>query len=125
MTNEWYYWIPVIGQVVPENAVIGGYEPNGEPLYIARTSVDGHVIPGKFGTHMQGYCHFPLNGAENRSEVYDILVMDPTYLGRMEWLLCKDGSAGPCEKNAISVEDGVFIARAQYKGSFTPGKFVK
>ena len=118
-------WIPIKGRVVPRNAVVGGQELDGKPLYITKTNDDGHVIPGKFGNHLRGYCHFSLNGEEKRTEVYDILVMDKKYLGQIEWLVCKDGSAGPCEKNAIQVEDGVFIARVAYKGSITPGKLVR
>ena len=106
MTNTWYCWTPVVNHVIPDHAVIGGHEGNGKPLYITRTMVDGKLVPGKFGNHLG--CHYSLNGEEKPAEIYDVLVLDPKYPGEMKWLESNDGAVGPCEKNAIKVEDGVY-----------------
>lgn len=40
-------WVKVEGKSIPENAIVGGHEANGDFLYIGRASYDNTVTTGK------------------------------------------------------------------------------
>ncbi|KAJ3294629.1 hypothetical protein HK104_003447 [Borealophlyctis nickersoniae] len=76
-------WVPASKGVIPEDAVPGGYEEDGSPLYIAKALVAINRIFGKdekclrFGKtapHLKG-AMFPLDGKEvSMQDGYEILV---------------------------------------------------
>jgi len=48
-------WRECTGQnSIPQDAVQGGMEENGDPLFIARCMHEGSLIPGKTGRHIKG-----------------------------------------------------------------------
>lgn len=41
------FWVPVEEGNYPENALVGGNDADGEPLYIGRSYHEGALLPGK------------------------------------------------------------------------------
>ena len=57
---------------MPHGALLGGYTVSGEPLFVARSTVDGEAVAGKVhGSH--GCAYFPHGGGEHRKSSYEVL----------------------------------------------------
>lgn len=113
-------WVKVIDGVTPSGARLGGKEPNGSPLYIARANYGGGIHLGKARRHaLQAY--IPYGGQEKLVNDYEVYVGTGTW----EWV-----STPGIVANAIvggKDNDGtpLYIARAYHEGSFHPGKLRK
>jgi microsomal dipeptidase-like Zn-dependent dipeptidase len=59
------------GQRVPTNAIAGGNETDGTPLYVARATIDGGIHPGKA---KGGEAWIPYGGQERYSVPFQVLV---------------------------------------------------
>lgn len=65
-------WTKVVGRGLPSNAIQGGFEADGRPLFIARANYEGSLIVGKAATHLGG-CLIPYGGQEVYAETYEVL----------------------------------------------------
>ncbi|OSX57819.1 hypothetical protein POSPLADRAFT_1061495 [Postia placenta MAD-698-R-SB12] len=77
-------WIRGELGLVPSNAVIGGREPDGSPLYIARASYHG-IHPGKASSYCVSISYGGLELHMSYSQ-FDILVADARSVG---WIKVK------------------------------------
>ncbi|KAJ3038927.1 hypothetical protein HK097_002993 [Rhizophlyctis rosea] len=108
----------------PSNAIRGGQESDGQPLYIARTKhTDGTVQPGKAGPTTGGGCLYAWGGRELYSSVYEVLVGDQN---SVKWV---DVQGTPQPNGWTPIEAGkdsdgsvLWIAKANYEGSQQIGK---
>ncbi|KAF9225782.1 hypothetical protein BS17DRAFT_815490 [Gyrodon lividus] len=50
-------WIPGVLGVLPVNAIKGGFEADGERLYIARAPYEGGIYPGKASAKFMQICY--------------------------------------------------------------------
>ncbi|KAJ3034880.1 hypothetical protein HDV00_004568 [Rhizophlyctis rosea] len=108
----------------PGNAIRGGQESDGSPLYVARSKhTDGSLQVGKAGPSTGGGCLYAWGGKELYSSVFEVLVGDQN---AVRWV----GVSGNAQPNGWSpVEAGkdtdgspLYIAKADYEGSTQPGK---
>jgi len=60
------------GSLVSTGAVLGGYEANGNLLYIGRAMVGNRWIPGKISTQYK-MCYVPYDGKEHGKTNYQVL----------------------------------------------------
>ena len=117
-------WVDCSGNNIPDNAVRGGHEADGTPLYVAMAfhAESNEWIPGKVAAHLPG-CHIPWGGEEKIIENYKILVHDSSVPGLLTWKKFKDGKC-PC--NTFHGEpDELIVARAKHEGGVHPGKLHK
>ncbi|KAJ3109730.1 hypothetical protein HDU96_007143 [Phlyctochytrium bullatum] len=82
-------WLTHLTPEIHPNAVPGGYESDGRPLFLGRASIqrslfDGRrsLCPGKAGPHIQG-CNVVQNWNEVKVVPYDALVLG----GPLSWVL--------------------------------------
>jgi hypothetical protein len=66
-------WVDASNGYLPPNAVQGGHEGNGQPLYICRASYGGGVHIGKFRADWRG-CNIPFGGKEITLDRYQVMV---------------------------------------------------
>ena len=64
-------WIPCSNGTLPENAVEGGQDQNGQKLYVARANHAGGKIPGKFSV-ATGKAYIPFNTTEHEKDEYEV-----------------------------------------------------
>ncbi|KAJ3079612.1 hypothetical protein HK102_003665 [Quaeritorhiza haematococci] len=115
-------WVLTTGNEVPANAIPGGAEKDGEPLYIARAFIEHGVHIGKIGRHMTN-ANIPYGGKEVSVSTYEVLVGDQN---AVRWV---DRSGALVTDGLNLVEGGrepngspLYIAQAAYKGGVHPGK---
>ena len=65
-------WVKASKSLFPANAIRGGEEANGEPIYIARAKFGGNYHIGKVKRNMEAF--IPYGGKENISSSYEVLV---------------------------------------------------
>jgi hypothetical protein len=66
-------WVPGRNGHVPDNAVVGGHDVDGETYYIGRVITNGTVTVGKVHPS-HGVCYVSFGGKELRFDTYEILV---------------------------------------------------
>jgi len=128
-------WVLVHGTNIPDNAIQGGWEADGSPLYVARVEVTG----GKNGTlhragyaghHVDGICRVAY-GPEHKFNQYEVLVADP---GTYKWVPYFPGTLTSCAwsenhtpARPILVMRGdpnfgrIFVTRTCYEHALIPG----
>jgi hypothetical protein len=111
-------WVPARDGFVPQNAVVGGNESNGERLYVCRAAHNGGFHPGKVRAAFKG-CYFGAGGAEHAAPSYEVLVGGPVV-----WVPAQDGAVPP---NAVrggreGSGETLFICRASFEGGIHSGK---
>ncbi|XP_017462875.1 PREDICTED: natterin-3-like [Rhagoletis zephyria] len=106
---------------VPDDAVAGGHDVNGETIYVGRCHMDGDLVPGKI-VPSHGVVYVPISGEEKNSSTYEYLVR-PNY-GSLEWVPSADGviPSGAVNGGHTSSQEPLFIGRAYYEGSWVIGK---
>ncbi|XP_028164303.1 uncharacterized protein LOC114355567 isoform X2 [Ostrinia furnacalis] len=111
-------WIDMTGGQVPPGAVVGGQDCSGEPLYVARASHEGAVIPGKL-VQSHGAAYVPWGGLEHGKPQYQVLVGGPN-----NWVPTNGSNIPPGAFPGGQTEDGetLFIGRVRHEGSVTTGK---
>jgi len=114
-------WRPISGGYVPTDAVEGGNDVNGEPIYVGRAHESGDLIPGKI-VPSHGVCYVAYSGRENAHSNYEYLVR-PSY-GSYAWHRAADGviPSGAINGGRTSSGEPLFIGRAFYEGSWVLGK---
>jgi Protein of unknown function (DUF3421)/Ricin-type beta-trefoil lectin domain-like len=68
-------WVKATANSFPPNAIAGGYEANGAPLYIARAVIDGGYHPGKARKNGDGF--IPYGGVERIVKDFEVLTSNP------------------------------------------------
>lgn len=68
-------WVKATANSFPLNAIAGGYEANGAPLYIARAVIDGGYHPGKARKNGDGF--IPYGGVERIVKDFEVLTSNP------------------------------------------------
>ncbi|ODM93865.1 Natterin-3 [Orchesella cincta] len=66
-------WVDGEGSNIPQHAIQGGRDPNGEPYYIGRVFHQGTITVGKV-QRSHGTCYVPHGGKEHGYRNYEILV---------------------------------------------------
>ena len=67
-------WVPASDGKLPNGAIQGGQESDGEKLYIGRASHDVAVVIGKVHPR-HGVIYLPYSGKEVKVNNYDVLVV--------------------------------------------------
>ncbi|KAI9291585.1 hypothetical protein K502DRAFT_309057 [Neoconidiobolus thromboides FSU 785] len=74
-----FEWVKAKSGSIPPNAVQGGQEGDGKPLFVARAMFNGSLVPGKAGPHIRG-ASIAYGGKEHFLFDYEILVGDESLL---------------------------------------------
>ncbi|KAI0226206.1 hypothetical protein L0F63_004269 [Massospora cicadina] len=67
-----FQWVQASNGSVPPNAVQGGMESDGRPLFIGRHTHEGSLIPGKVAPHLEGIL-ISYGGKEIHYPDYEVL----------------------------------------------------
>jgi DM9 repeat len=110
-------WVKASGGDVPPNAVAGGREAGGEPLYVCRANLDGGVHGGKVRKGLRG-CNIGLGGKEQKASSYEVLVQRP-----LAWISMEGGEI-PTDAIAAGREGAttLYVCRAAFAGGIHSGK---
>lgn len=109
-------WIPT------DEHLVGGFEANGEKLYVGRTVFQDEVIPGKVN-HSHGLCYFAWGSKEHSSTTYQVLKVVFNEAD-IQWISAANGiiPSGSVEGGIVGNGKKLFIGRANHQGSLTVGK---
>lgn len=105
---------------LPPNAVVGGYDCDGSPIYVGRSYHEGHHLPVKvIPSKRSAYVSWA--GTEHAKSHYELLVGE-----NYSWQPCFGANIPP---NAIRAGDSstttgepLFIGRGHYANSLVVGK---
>ncbi|KAJ2807655.1 hypothetical protein H4R20_001198 [Coemansia guatemalensis] len=82
--NRGLQWVSASNGHIPPNAVQGGIEKDGRPLFVARTMYKGGLRPAKVGHHLEnGGCNFAYSNKEIAVSEYQVLCGDAS---RLRWV---------------------------------------
>ncbi|OMH79424.1 hypothetical protein AX774_g7157 [Zancudomyces culisetae] len=119
-----FEWVPARDGYIPPNAVVGGTEIDGTPLYVGRVFYDGGLHPGKCGPHLEGG-GFALgyDGKEIKLNKYFVLCGDAS---KLKWIE-QNGNLmiigfKPLEAGNEASGEPLYIARTEYNGGYQIGK---
>ncbi|KAK9760576.1 hypothetical protein K7432_015265 [Basidiobolus ranarum] len=115
-------WVYASGGSIPPNAVQGGVETDGKPLFIARQFYQGGLHIGKAAPHLKGIA-IGFGGKEISLKDYYVLCGDARQL---RWVECH-GTCNPDNWKPIEAgheNDGkpLFVAKTRYDGGEHIGK---
>eukprot|EP00842_Homolaphlyctis_polyrhiza_P003006 jgi/Hompol1/3706/HPOL_006693-RA len=123
-------WIPTTTNSIPPNALKGGHDTDGTPLYIARAWFQGGLHVGfACRTRPEG-CSISYGGFEHIIENYEILVLvgNPASLrwfdhhGQFDPTDAKVIGAMPVEAGRESMGSPLYICRSVINGGLYIGK---
>lgn len=79
-------WVKTKSDEIPPHVFTAGYatETDGEPLFIGRARIGGHLIPGKVHTHYKT-CYIPYENREIEINSYEILVVPDKLPDAVVW----------------------------------------
>lgn len=103
---------------MPPGAILAGYDADQSPIYVGRAFHEGDHLPAKIvPSHRVAYV--PHGGQEHAKHQYEVLCN-----GSVSWIPSAHGHIPP---NAVaggrtSSGEPLYIGRANYNGSLTPGK---
>lgn len=111
-------WMPSSNGMVPQGALQGGNEANGQPLYVCRAAYNGGTHIGKV---VGQACNIGWGGAEISLPQYEVL-MD----ARGRWVAARPGYLPPGALQAGNESNGqpLFLCRGAYNGGTHIGKVV-
>lgn len=115
-------WVLSQNGDIPPNAVEGGREANGEPLYIARfISKECQLAPGKLArSHRSAYVS--CNSTEQSASVYQVLTCSNQQ--ELKWV---PTSGNNLPTGALQAggnhQSPLYVGRAQFQGGVCCGKF--
>ncbi|PVU85299.1 hypothetical protein BB560_007076 [Smittium megazygosporum] len=119
-----FEWKPASNNSIPPNAVQGGVEADGRPIFVARAFYKGGLHPGKAGQHLEGGGFaFGYGGKEVRLDEYQVLCGNASQLRWVE----RQGSLvfddiRPVEAGHEESGEPLFIAKTLYDGGQQLGK---
>ncbi|KAJ2384483.1 hypothetical protein GGI05_004994, partial [Coemansia sp. RSA 2603] len=76
-------WVTAAGNRIPDDAIQGGVDENGQELYIARALCNNTLVPGKAGRHIRGGCSIVFSGGVEFIYRYQVLCGDPS---KVHWV---------------------------------------
>lgn len=109
------------GWVPHGKAVVGGYDINGETIYVGRALCSGDIIPGKIVPSHQT-CYVPWGHQEHSVKEYQVLTMSGDV--QVTWVPASNGEVptGAIEGGRTCNGEKLFIGRAHHHGSHVVGK---
>ncbi|KAJ9058092.1 hypothetical protein DSO57_1015888 [Entomophthora muscae] len=94
--HEDFKWVPARGGEIPENAIVGGMEDTGAPLFVARHLHMESMVVGKAAPQIKGMT-FGYDCREHHTSEYEVLVGDAR---KVHWIPCF-GQLKSCEKTPL------------------------
>ncbi|KAK9768710.1 hypothetical protein K7432_000463 [Basidiobolus ranarum] len=117
-----YDWIYASGGAIPPNAVQGGVESDGKPLFIARQFYQGGLHVGKAAPHLKSIS-IGYGGKEINLKDYYVLCGDARQLRWVECHgVCKPDNWRPIEAGHESDGKPLFVSKTRYDGGEHVGK---
>ncbi|XP_034476938.1 protein piccolo [Drosophila innubila] len=112
-------WLPARAGYTPPDAVHGGHDSDMAPLLVCRAYYEGLRIPGK-AVPSRGCAYIAHSGREIIESSYEVLIGQAKY----HWVPRSEGSIAPGAVEAGRSYNGepLYVGRARYCGSLTPGK---
>lgn len=109
------------GWVPHSKAVVGGYDVNGETLYVGRALLSGDILPGKI-VPSHHTCYVPWGGKEHAVRDYQVLTLTGDI--QLDWIHASNGHypSGAIEGGMTGNGEKLFIGRAHHHGSHCIGK---
>ncbi|XP_052859693.1 uncharacterized protein LOC128266943 [Anopheles cruzii] len=103
---------------IPQNAILAGHDTDGSPLYVGRAIYKDDQLPGKVAANRH-LAYVSYGGREHTKSSFEVLVN-----GNVSWVR---SGFGEVPRNAIvggrtTSDEPMYIGRANYQGSLTPGK---
>ncbi|OMJ10437.1 hypothetical protein AYI70_g10334 [Smittium culicis] len=119
-----FQWVMATDGSIPPNAVQGGVEKDGTPLFIARSFYKGGLHPGKAGPHLEGGGFLiGYGGKEVKINEYFVLCGDAS---RLRWVeqhgILDISNFRPIEAGHEETGEPLFVAKTLYEGSQQIGK---
>ncbi|KAJ2709079.1 hypothetical protein H4R19_004433 [Coemansia spiralis] len=116
-------WVSATDGFIPPEAVQGGTEKDGRPLFVARTMYKGGLHPGKAGQHIEGGCCIGWGHKEINTKEYQVLCGNASQL---RWVKQEGAlqiqSFVPVEAGHEETGEPLYVAKALYEGSQQLGK---
>uniref|UniRef100_A0A1I8M5Y8 Uncharacterized protein n=1 Tax=Musca domestica TaxID=7370 RepID=A0A1I8M5Y8_MUSDO len=111
-------WISATADSMPEDALEGGCDVDGDPIYVGRVCRHGDLLPAKVIPN-KGGAYICWDGEEEKVEDFQVLVG----AGFM-WVACENGNIVPGAVPAGITCDGetLYVGRAEHAGSLSVGK---
>lgn len=111
-------WVKASGGDVPPNAVVGGHEGDGTPLYIGQVKYEGGKHIGKVRKEFGG-CNFSWGGEEKCESEYRVLTSKKAH-----WINASNGDVPEDSMVGGNEGDGekIYIGRVNYEGGVHMGK---
>ncbi|KAJ2725584.1 hypothetical protein GGI07_001213 [Coemansia sp. Benny D115] len=122
--NHGLQWVNASNGSIPPQAVQGGIEADGTPLFVARAMYEGGLHPGKAGPHIQnGGCSIGYGHKEVELSEYQVLCGDAS---KLRWInqtkeLVIQGFK-PVDAGHEDTGEPLYIAKTLYEGSQQLGK---
>ncbi|OMH79423.1 hypothetical protein AX774_g7156 [Zancudomyces culisetae] len=119
-----FQWVAAKNGKIPPNAVQGGVERDGKPLYVGRAFYKGGLHPGKCAPHLEdGGFAFGYGGKEVRLNEYFVLCGDASKLRWVEQTgSLRISNFRPLEAGHEADGEALYVAKAAYEGGQVVGK---
>jgi len=103
---------------LPEGAILAGNDSDGSPIYVGRAYHDGDQLPAKVLPSKQ-VAYVAFGGQEHPKHQYEVLCH-----GNTSWIPSGHGQVPPGAVSGGHTSSGepLYVGRAYYQGSLTPGK---
>lgn len=103
---------------LPEGAIHAGHDADGAEIYVGRAFHEGDLLPAKVLPSKQ-VAYIAYGGQEIATHNYEVLCH-----GHVEWVSSGHGDVPPNAVHGGHTSSGepLFIGRANFAGSLTPGK---
>ncbi|XP_065364664.1 uncharacterized protein LOC135957789 [Calliphora vicina] len=111
-------WIAATADSMPEDALEGGRDADGDAIYVGRVFKDGDLMPAKVIPN-KGGAYVAFDSEEHKVENFQVLA-GAGFL----WTHCDNGNIVPGAVPAGNTSDGetLYIGRAEHEGSICVGK---
>ncbi|XP_039955537.1 uncharacterized protein LOC120771548 isoform X1 [Bactrocera tryoni] len=111
-------WVVSSANYTPPNAVYAGHDTDMSPIVVCRCFHNGDLLPGK-AIPSRACAYVSYAGQEIQKESFEILVGEG-----YDWMPASNGMMPPGAIEAGRTDNGevLYVGRAHYCGSLTPGK---
>ncbi|KAJ2349104.1 hypothetical protein IWW50_005131 [Coemansia erecta] len=117
-------WVTATDGYIPPDAVQGGVEKDGSPLFVARAMHKGGLHPGKAAPHIQGGgCSIGFGHKEVNVREYQVLTGDAS---KLRWIK-QEGALSiqnfkPVDAGHEETGEPLYVGKTMYEGSQQLGK---